>query len=247
VYSKVDLKFLKVDVIKCELMTELIKKSNLEKEIKIVLTPNASHLKNIMNSDKMNKIYNSADFNLIDGWPIAVATSIKLRKKIPRLTGSDLIPKLFGELDSSIRIGIIGGNNESKTRKIIESLFPHLNLQLVNCDYWTDSKCELEKLKQLVQHNALSIVILALGHPKQEKIAHALKNCDWFGFRPNWILCVGASIDFITNNQKRAPIFIQKIGFEWCYRLLKNPSRFLKRYVQAIIPSIKLIIRSTYF
>ena len=44
---------------------------------------------------------------------------------------------------------------------------------------------------------------------------------------------VGGSLDVISGNLKRAPKWVQKIGMEWFYRLLKEPSR-IKR--QLVIP-----------
>ena len=244
--SKVQLKYLTVDVFELNDFLDLILKSTFNKEPKIVFTPNAGHLSQLINSKEIKKIYDAADFNLIDGWPIALAVKIKSKRQIRRVTGSDLIPQLLSKLDSKIRVGIIGGDNEPELRKTIENLFPQLNLQLVNCDTWSDSTYDLRRLRELIQYNALSIVILALGHPKQEKIAYELKKFDWVGAKPDWILCVGASIDFITGAQKRAPKIFQKIGLEWFYRLLTNPKKFFSRYLKAVVPSLKLIISSIF-
>ena len=244
--EKIQLKYLTVDDIDFNEILELILKSTLNKDPKIVFTPNAGHLTQLIKSKEIKEIYDSADFNLIDGWPIALAAKIKSKKQISRVTGSDLIPQLLTKLDSKTRVGIIGGQNESELRKRIENIFPQLNLQLVNCDTWSDSTYDLRRLRELIQYNALSIVILALGHPKQEKIAYELKKFDWVGSKPDWILCVGASIDFITGTQKRAPKIFQKVGLEWFYRLITNPKKFFLRYLNAVVPSIKLIIGSFF-
>jgi N-acetylglucosaminyldiphosphoundecaprenol N-acetyl-beta-D-mannosaminyltransferase len=42
---------------------------------------------------------------------------------------------------------------------------------------------------------------------------------------------VGASFDFAAGRVKRAPRWIQKIGFEWLFRLVQNPRRLWKRYL----------------
>jgi len=44
-------------------------------------------------------------------------------------------------------------------------------------------------------------------------------------------LIIGASIDFITGKQQRAPTWMQRIGFEWLYRLINNPRRLAWRYL----------------
>jgi exopolysaccharide biosynthesis WecB/TagA/CpsF family protein len=164
--------------------------------------------------------------------------------KIARVTGSDLLPELLAQLTKDVRVGIIGGKSESLIRQSLESRFPELNIQIIDTGQWTNSVYDIRRLRELVQYNALSIVLLCLGHPKQELLAKELKNYDWAGSRPDWIMCVGATIDFLTGEQKRAPRLFQKIGFEWFYRLIKDPNRFTKRYLDAVIPSIKLIFKS---
>jgi exopolysaccharide biosynthesis WecB/TagA/CpsF family protein len=44
-------------------------------------------------------------------------------------------------------------------------------------------------------------------------------------------LCIGASIDFLTGKQRRAPLWVQKAGLEWLHRLLSDPRRLTSRYL----------------
>ncbi|WP_249685627.1 WecB/TagA/CpsF family glycosyltransferase, partial [Bacillus velezensis] len=41
---------------------------------------------------------------------------------------------------------------------------------------------------------------------------------------------IGASIDFIAGTVKRTPIWMQKVGLEWFYRFLQEPTRMFRRY-----------------
>jgi N-acetylglucosaminyldiphosphoundecaprenol N-acetyl-beta-D-mannosaminyltransferase len=243
--TKINLGDIKVDNLSQD-ETILEIKSNLLKSVAphILVTPNAGHLKNINTVKEISEIYSSADLSLIDGWPIAVAAKNASGKKVQRVTGSDLLPKLFSELNRDIRIGIIGGSNEMKIRQVLEARYPNLNIQIIDTSQWSNSIYDIRRLRELVQHNALSVVLLCLGHPKQELLAKELKNYDWAGSRPDWIMCMGATIDFLTGDQKRAPKIFQVIGLEWFFRLLTNPKKFSYRYCEAVIPSIKLILKS---
>ncbi|RPE71868.1 exopolysaccharide biosynthesis WecB/TagA/CpsF family protein [Pacificibacter maritimus] len=73
------------------------------------------------------------------------------------------------------------------------------------------------------------IILLAMGMPKQEKVARALR--DAFGQTPVTILCGGAIVDFIAGRFPRAPSWVRNLGFEWAYRLLREPRRLFRRYV----------------
>ena len=243
--TKINLGNIKVDNLSQD-ETILGIKSNLLKSIAphILVTPNAGHLKSINTVKEISEIYLSADLSLIDGWPIAVAAKNASGKKVQRVTGSDLLPRLFSELNNDIRIGIIGGTNEMKIRQVLEARYPNLNIQIIDTSQWSNSIYDIRRLRELVQHNALSIVLLCLGHPKQELLAKELKSYDWAGSRPDWIMCMGATIDFLTGEQKRAPKAFQKIGLEWFYRLVTNPKKFTQRYLNAVIPSLILIFKS---
>ena len=243
--TKINLGNIKVDNLSQD-ETILAIERNLLKSVAphILVTPNAGHLKSINTEKEISEIYSSADLSLIDGWPIAVAAKNASGKKVQRVTGSDLLPRLFSELNKDVRIGIIGGSNEMKIRQVLEARYPNLNIQIIDTSLWSNSIYDVRRLRELVQHNALSIVLLCLGHPKQELLAKELKNYDWAGSRPDWIMCMGATIDFLTGDQKRAPRIFQVIGLEWLFRLLTNPKKFSSRYFDAVLPSIKLIFKS---
>ena len=69
------------------------------------------------------------------------------------------------------------------------------------------------------------------------------------GIADGLALCVGASINFMTGIEKRAPPWMQKLGFEWLFRLLQNPRRMAKRYllhgprIFLLLPRIELKLR----
>ena len=220
--TKINLGAFKVDAITQEEAIALIKNQLLKSsKPNILVTPNAGHLVNIATNTELSNIYSTADLSLIDGWPIAIAAGKASRTKVSRVTGSDLLPELFNQLNKDIRIGIIGGNDEALIRQTLESKFPNLNIQIIDTSQWSNSVYDVRRLRELVQYNALSIVLLCLGHPKQELLANELRNYDWAGSRPDWIMCVGATIDFVTGQQNRAPKIFQKVGLEWFYRLLR--------------------------
>jgi UDP-N-acetyl-D-mannosaminuronic acid transferase (WecB/TagA/CpsF family) len=45
---------------------------------------------------------------------------------------------------------------------------------------------------------------------------------------------VGSSFDYLLGLQTRAPVFLQKLGLEWLYRLIRSPSRFRRIYTALV-------------
>jgi exopolysaccharide biosynthesis WecB/TagA/CpsF family protein len=73
-----------------------------------------------------------------------------------------------------------------------------------------------------------SIVILAMGMPKQERIAGLLKqHANW----PCVIVNGGAILDFLAGRVRRAPRIVRSLQLEWAFRLALEPIRLGKRYV----------------
>jgi exopolysaccharide biosynthesis WecB/TagA/CpsF family protein len=69
---------------------------------------------------------------------------------------------------------------------------------------------------------------ICVGSPQQEMIAAEaarFSGCRGLG------LCVGASLEFITGDERRAPLLMRRLGIEWAHRLVMNPGRMWKRYL----------------
>ena len=101
-------------------------------------------------------------------------------------------------------------------------------------------------LRAIEESSPFRFCFLAIGSPQQEIIAQKLKGR---GVARGLALCIGASIDFITGAEKRAPLWIRKSGFEWVFRLVQNPRRLAKRYlvrgprIFLLLPHIELRLR----
>ena len=97
------------------------------------------------------------------------------------------------------------------------------------------------------QHSPFRFCLLAVGCPQQEMLAKALKAR---GKAKGLALCIGASINFITGGERRAPRWMGALGFEWMFRLLQNPARLSGRYLLRgpriffLLPRLKFLLRS---
>jgi exopolysaccharide biosynthesis WecB/TagA/CpsF family protein len=83
-------------------------------------------------------------------------------------------------------------------------------------------------LEFVERHSPFRFCMLAIGSPQQEIIAQQLKHR---GVARGLALCIGASVDFITGKERRAPALMQRLGAEWLFRLLQSPRRLGKRYL----------------
>jgi hypothetical protein len=83
-------------------------------------------------------------------------------------------------------------------------------------------------LRFIEAHSPFRFCLLAVGAPQQEAVAQLLKTR---GIARGLVLCIGASINFLTGDERRAPLWMQRGGMEWFYRLMQAPGRMAKRYL----------------
>jgi exopolysaccharide biosynthesis WecB/TagA/CpsF family protein len=85
-----------------------------------------------------------------------------------------------------------------------------------------------QTLEFVEAHSPFRFCFIGVGSPQQELLARELKQRD----RARGLaLCIGASINFLTGAERRAPRWMQVTNLEWLYRLLQDPGRLAKRYL----------------
>lgn len=205
---------------------KLIKESN--KTCKMVFAPNVEF---IMMAQKDKEFFNLLqESSLSTPDSIGVIMGAKLQKKAfkERIPGQSYFRKVI-ELsnEKGYSIYLLGGEPgiPEKAKENLEKLYPNVNIVGLHHGYF-DKNVEKEVINEinLLQPNVLFV---ALGAPKQEKWIkehrHELKVDIAAG--------QGGTYDYEAGKIKRAPVWIQKIGMEWFWRLLREPSRIKRQLV----------------
>lgn len=98
---------------------------------------------------------------------------------------------------------------------------------------------ERQRIIRSINHSGAQIVFVGLSTPKQEVWMH--------DFRPeihaNVLIGVGAAFDFISNTKHQAPLWMRQSGTEWMFRLIQEPARLWRRYINAVWVFPKLLFR----
>jgi N-acetylglucosaminyldiphosphoundecaprenol N-acetyl-beta-D-mannosaminyltransferase len=194
-----------------------------------VVTPNVDHLIRYYEDATFRARYRAAEFILMDSRFAARLVYLLKGVRLPVCTGSDLTAHLLAEvIHPNDRIVMIGGG-EDQARQIA-SRFGLNNLRHHNppMGFINDPAAVEACLDFIEQSGPFRFCFLAVGSPQQETLAQALKAR---GIARGLALCIGASLNFITGHEKRAPMWMQKLALEWLYRLLQNPRRLARRYL----------------
>ncbi len=99
---------------------------------------------------------------------------------------------------------------------------------------------EMRRAVQFVLDHPARLIFLAVGSPRQERLAAAIAASE--GARGTG-LCIGASLEFAAGAMPRAPDFMQRLGIEWLHRMLSDPRRLVRRYLVDNPPIFALLLR----
>jgi N-acetylglucosaminyldiphosphoundecaprenol N-acetyl-beta-D-mannosaminyltransferase len=95
-----------------------------------------------------------------------------------------------------------------------------------------------------IANSGANILFVAISSPTKENFLYENKE---LLNKVNFIMGVGGSFDVVSGQIKRAPLWMQKIGLEWFYRLAQEPRRMWKRYLIGNIKFITLVINWKLF
>lgn len=184
----------------------------------------------------------AADLVPCDGRPIVnIVRRTTRRSSAQRVTGADLLPRLV--MRRSYRVLFVGGRGDAASKAIAVfttagAPVAFLPPEPVPVDEFHDPEKRQKLIERISSSNA-DLVFLALGIPKQEQIALECMRAA----RRGVFVCCGASLDFVTGAQKRAPRWLQAAGLEWGWRIATEPRRLAGRYIAAV-PELFRVARS---
>lgn len=195
-----------------------------------VVTPNVDHLVRIHDegsSGPLKPLYDSADLCLCDSKVLHLIGKLR-GLDLPVVPGSELTALMFERLvRPADRIAVLGGDRQLVER--LRALHPEVEFvqHIPPMGLRTDAAARETAARFIVESGA-RFTFIAVGSPQQEMIAAQAKSMPG---AKGMALCVGASLEFLTGQTKRAPRLVQRLSLEWAHRLLSDPKRLWRRYL----------------
>jgi N-acetylglucosaminyldiphosphoundecaprenol N-acetyl-beta-D-mannosaminyltransferase len=200
-----------------------------------VVTPNVDHAVLFQTHEKLRDSYKDASLVLADGAPVVLASWLLGRRLPERVAGSDLAPALFNAAAGGaapLRVFLLGAAPGVAERAAANIARRWGNIEIVGTLSppmgFERNEAENQRILAAVAAAKPDLLILGLGAPKQELWIHAhAKQLD-----AKVALCIGATIDFLAGEKRRAPQWMRRVGLEWFHRLSSEPGRLAKRYLR---------------
>ena len=195
-----------------------------------IYTPNPEIVMLAENDPEFHQILEEADLVVPDGIGVVIASRIKKGEKLPeRVAGYDLVQNTMKEaVKEGYKYYFFGskpGISEKAAEKMREA-YPGIQIIGTRDGYFKPE--DEAQIIEDINASGANILLVALGAPRQEKWIEANKH-----LLPHVRVAVGVggSLDVMSGTVKRAPEAFQKVGLEWFYRLLKEPTRFKRMLV----------------
>jgi N-acetylglucosaminyldiphosphoundecaprenol N-acetyl-beta-D-mannosaminyltransferase len=189
---------------------------------------NVAKIVNIQKNPELRAGLEQADLVLADGVPIVWLSRILGNPLPQRVAGIDIMLELLKQADQKYyRIYFLGAEKEVlyKVIEAVQKNYPGICIAGYKDGYFTED--QEQSVAEDIKSSRADILFVAISSPKKEIFLGK-----WLNFI-NVPVChgVGGSFDVLAGVTKRSPLWMQKSGLEWFYRLVQEPRRMWKRYL----------------
>jgi N-acetylglucosaminyldiphosphoundecaprenol N-acetyl-beta-D-mannosaminyltransferase len=222
---------------------QMIDEAIQKKEQMHQVVVNAAKLVNMQKDEALRKSVVEGNIINADGQSVVWASRL-LKKPLPeRVAGIDLMEHLVKlAADKNYKIFFLGAKEEV-VLKVIDKYKSKYSPDIIagyRNGYFAKEE-EVTVAKQIAESSA-DILFVAMTSPKKEIFLNNYKDL----IQTPFIMGVGGSFDVVSGITKRAPVWMQKNGLEWFYRVMQEPKRMWKRYLVTNTLFIGYVLREIF-
>jgi N-acetylglucosaminyldiphosphoundecaprenol N-acetyl-beta-D-mannosaminyltransferase len=183
---------------------------------------------------RLRHIHNEAGMVTPDGMPLVFMARRLGFKRVSRVYGPDLMRRLTEiSAQKGYRQFYYGGGAgiAEHLAATLKARYPTLSVAgTMTPPFRPLTPEEGEATVARINEVAPDIVWVGLSTPKQE-----FWMASYIGrLNVPVLVGVGAAFDFLAGTKSQAPVWMQRSGLEWTYRLAHEPRRLWKRYVRIV-------------
>ncbi|OGJ58346.1 hypothetical protein A2635_04735 [Candidatus Peribacteria bacterium RIFCSPHIGHO2_01_FULL_51_9] len=204
-----------------------------------VVTPNSEMLVESTSNPSFRRILQCATLRLPDSAGLLWMAKCTGQRIPERVAGVDVVEYLCEELEATARVFLLGGKEgvSQSAAEFLKKKNPYLNV--VGNYAGSPRDDDMELIIQRVNAVQPHLLLVAFGAPEQDlwiaKYLHRMPSV-------RVAIGVGGTFDYFAGVQKRAPLFLQRIGLEWLWRLVHEPKR-IRRIWNAVVVFPWLVMR----
>jgi N-acetylglucosaminyldiphosphoundecaprenol N-acetyl-beta-D-mannosaminyltransferase len=209
------------------LLSELSQAIDSQSGPKVIQFINANKIAQVRNDSDMGRIMRKADYVLTDGQPLLPMARL-LGVKVPeRIDGIGLMGKLLKLADERrYSVYLLGAKQEVLDTCVAKIRKQYPNLRIAGSRNGYFSEKDTPGVVAQIREAKPDLLFLGMGSPMKERFADRYAA----DLGATVIQGVGGSFDVMADLVKRAPVWVQRIGMEWMFRVVQEPRRMFWRY-----------------
>jgi N-acetylglucosaminyldiphosphoundecaprenol N-acetyl-beta-D-mannosaminyltransferase len=199
---------------------------------------NASKVVQMAKDDNLRKIVAGCALVNPDGQSVVWASHILGQPLPERVAGIDLFSAIVARASKSgHRLYFLGASEEVLDTMIgrLRQQYPNLVIAGHHNGYWKNDDEVIAAVRKAQPH----FLFLAIPSPRKEYwLSTHLE-----ALAVPFVMGVGGTFDVMAGKIRRAPLWVQRLGCEWMYRVAQEPTRMWKRYLQGNSMFMMIIAR----
>jgi N-acetylglucosaminyldiphosphoundecaprenol N-acetyl-beta-D-mannosaminyltransferase len=189
---------------------------------------NVAKIVNMQRDPALRESVNSSDIINIDGMGLLWGAKLFSNEVTERVSGIDLFYELLKNAEATgQKVFFLGATQKVLGKTIInlKKQYPALKISGAHHGYYTEA--EEESVVHQIKVSEADLLFVAMSSPRKENFINRWKEQFDVGF----VMGVGGTFDIVSGMTQRAPVWMQKYGLEWLYRVLQEPTRLWRRYL----------------
>lgn len=221
-----------------EVVDELCQRIDQRRRTHVVFI-NAAKVVRCRQSPDLRAAVERADMLLADGVPIVWASRLRRTPLPGRVNGTDLMERMLAtSAEHGYSVYLLGARPEVLQHVIAEIQNRYPRIKIVGFRHGYFSKADETNIVRDINESRPDLLLIGMSTPQKElwgdRHLHSLDVAVCQG--------VGGSFDVLAGLTTRAPLWMQHYGLEWFYRLLQEPRRLWRRYLETNCVFVWLVL-----
>ncbi|MBI2524175.1 WecB/TagA/CpsF family glycosyltransferase [Candidatus Peregrinibacteria bacterium] len=197
-----------------------------------VMTPNGEMLTEAARNSVFHAVLRRSALNLPDSVGLLWMARWTGQKIAERVTGVDTVVQLCERLDGCCPVFLLGGAEGVGGRAAETLCARNPRLRVVGITAGSPREEDVGEILRRINEAKPRLLLVAFGAPQQD-----LWIDRYLSAMPSVRVAmgIGGTLDFLAGVQKRAPFAMQRLGLEWLWRLMREPSRFRRIWNATVI------------
>lgn len=217
----------------------LIRDRILQQQFTQHVVVNVAKLVNMRKDPELAQSVTECDIINIDGMGVVWGARFFGHSVPERVAGVDLFYELNAmAAQEQLPVFYLGAKAEivEKTAAAMQASHPELMIAGYHHGYFGDDE---QAVVEQIRQSGAKLLFVAITSPKKENFINRWQ--EQLGVL--FVMGVGGTFDVVAGHVSRAPLWMQRAGLEWLYRVWQEPKRMWKRYLVTNLGYARILIR----